>query len=189
MTSLFTYLKKYSWMYLIAILSMIISVSLDMLSPQLTRIMIDDVIIAGNAGLFLSLLLGMAGIGIGRCIFQYIKEYLFDKSGSQIATEMRIELFEHIQSLSADFFDKNNTGELMARVKDDIDRIWEALTFIIMLTIEVVIHTGIVLFCMYRIDVRLAILPTLLMVISAGIALVMERKLGIVYEEISERIL
>ncbi len=186
MTSLFTYLKKYSWMYLIAILSMIISVSLDMLSPQLTRIMIDDVIIAGNAGLFLSLLLGMAGIGIGRCIFQYIKEYLFDKSGSQIATEMRIELFEHIQSLSADFFDKNNTGELMARVKDDIDRIWEALTFIIMLTIEVVIHTGIVLFCMYRIDVRLAILPTLLMVISAGIALVMERKLGIIYEEISE---
>jgi len=186
LTSLPTYILKHKWAYLIAILSMVISVSLDMLSPQLTRIMIDDVIINGNRQYFPYLLLGMAGIGIGRCVFQYVKEYLFDKTGSHIASEMRVELFTHIQSLSADFFDKNNTGELMARVKDDIDRIWEALTFIIMLTIEVVLHTGIVLYCMYQINFKLALIPTILMVLSAAIAILMERKLGVIYEEISE---
>ena len=33
-------------------------------------------------------------------------------------------------SLSADFFDRMNTGELMARIKDDIDRIGDGITFI-----------------------------------------------------------
>jgi len=186
LTSLPAYILKHKWTYFIAILSMVISVSLDMLSPQLTRIMIDDVIINGNRQYFPYLLLGMAGIGVGRCVFQYVKEYLFDKTGSHIASEMRVELFTHIQSLSADFFDKNNTGELMARVKDDIDRIWEALTFIIMLAIEVVLHTGIVLYCMYQINFKLALIPTILMVLSATIAILMERKLGVIYEEISE---
>ncbi|MDD2967998.1 MAG: ABC transporter ATP-binding protein [Lachnospiraceae bacterium] len=186
MTSLKTYILNHKWSYLAAILSMIISVSLDMLSPQLTRIMIDDVIINQNLTYFIPLLIGMAGIGIGRCCFQYSKEYLFDKTGSRIASDMRIELFSHIQSLSADFFDKNNTGELMARVKDDIDRIWESLTFIVMLMIEVVLHTGIVLYCMFRIDARLAIIPTIFMLLSASLAMIMEQKLGIIYEEISE---
>ena len=79
---------------------------------------------------------------------QYTKEILFDKIGSSIACNLRIDLFEYIQNLSADFFDRTNTGELMSRVKDDVDRIWEALTFVSMLIIEVCIHTSIILFCM-----------------------------------------
>ena len=39
-------------------------------------------------------------------------------------------LLHHIQSLSMDFFDHNNTGELMARIKDDVDHIWNALNYI-----------------------------------------------------------
>ena len=78
-------------------------------------------------------LLAILLIGIGRCIFQYTKEFTFDKISSTIATDMRRDLFAHIQSLSADFFDKTSTGELMARVKDDIDRIWNALGYVGML--------------------------------------------------------
>ena len=33
--------------------------------------------------------------------------------------------FVRIQNLSEDFFDKTDTGELMSRVKDDIDKIWD----------------------------------------------------------------
>lgn len=74
----------------------------------------------------------------------------------------------------------------MSRVKDDIDKIWDGLSYVSMLLIEVVIHTTIVLFCMYRINVKLAIIPTLAMIFCGCIAVIMERKLGAVYEEISE---
>jgi len=181
-----TYISKHKWGYFLAILSMIISVSLDMLSPQITKHLIDDVIVGGDQSKLLLLLSGFLFIGLGRCIFQYTKEILFDKIGSSISCSLRIDLFEYIQNLSAEFFDKTNTGELMSRIKEDVDRIWEALTFVSMLIIEVCIHTGIILFCMYQLNVKLAILPTLAMIFCGFIAVLMERKLGAIYGAISE---
>lgn len=181
-----TYIWEYKWPYLLAVLSLLISVSLDMLSPMLTMHIIDDVIIGGNLALLPYLLAGILCVGVGRCVFQYTKEYLFDRTGSKIASEMRVELFDHIQSLSCSFFDKTNTGELMARVKDDIDRVWNTITYVGMLVIEVIYHTAVVLVCMYSLNASLAILSTCAMILCGFIAVRMEKKLGEVYEEISE---
>ena len=111
---------------------------------------------------------------------------MFDKISATISTEMRRDLFSHIQSLSADYFDKTSTGELMARVKDDIDRIWNALGYVGMLILEVAFHVTVILFCMYSLNWKLAILPTVCMIVCAVLALFMEKKLGNNYEEISE---
>lgn len=181
------YIWEYKWSYLIGIASLILSVSLDMLAPMLTMHIIDDVILGRQTVLLPRLLGGILIVGIGRCVFQYTKEYNFDRSGISIASSMRKDLFDHIQSLSADFFDKTNTGELMARVKDDIDRIFNTLTYVGMLIIEVAFHTCVVLFCMYRLHPILAVLPTIAMALSAFIAVSMERRLGSIYEDISEK--
>ncbi len=181
------YLYEYKIPYLFAVFSVIVSVSLDLLSPQLTRRIIDDVIIGREIYKLKYLLAGILGIGIGRCIFQYIKEFTFDVTGIKITAAMRRRLFDHIQSLSADFFDRTNTGELMARIKDDIDRIGDGITFVGMLLIEVIIHTAIVLFFMYRLNGKLAMIPAAAMLVAAIIAIVMERKLDSVYEAISEK--
>lgn len=124
--------------YLLGFVSMVIAVSLDMVSPQLTKHIIDDVIVGGRIEILKYLLGGILIVGAGRCVFGYTKEFTFDRIGSSIATDMRKDLFSHIQSLSADYFDKTNTGELMSRVKDDIDRIWNAVSYVSMLILEVV---------------------------------------------------
>ncbi len=180
------YLLKYWYAYLFALLCMLISVSLDMLSPQITKRIIDDVILDGNTDLLTRLLLIILCIGVGRCIFQYLKELVFDLVSSRIACEIRRNLFSHIQNLSIQFFDKTNTGELMSRVKDDVDKIWAALGFVGMLIIEVIIHTTIILFCMIKLSPKLAVIPLIAMPVCAFIALIMERKLGGIYEDISE---
>lgn len=186
MKKLSTYLWEHKFAYLFAVVSMIISISLDMLSPQLTKRIVDNVIIGGHIEELIYLLSGILCVGVGRCIFQYTKEFTFDVVGSRIMGEMRENLFNHIQSLSADFFDRTGTGELMSRIKDDIDRIWDGLTFVGMLIIEVVLHTSIVLFCMYSLNWKLAILPTACMILAAFIAIFMEHRLGAVYDAISE---
>ncbi len=186
MKKLSSYIWEYKWSYLLALLSLFIAVTLDMLAPRLTAHVVDDVIVGGNIGELKYLLLGFLEIGLGRCIFQYIKEYTFDINGSRISGNMRRELFRHVQSLSADFFDRTNTGELMARIKEDIDRIWDALGYVSMLLIEVAYHTVIILVCMYMLNWKLALIPTLAMILCGSIAVIMERKLGQVYEEISE---
>lgn len=186
MKKLSSYIWEYKWSYLLALMSLFIAVTLDMLAPRLTAHVVDDVIVGGNIGELKYLLLGFLEIGLGRCIFQYIKEYTFDINGSRISGNMRRDLFRHVQGLSADFFDRTNTGELMARIKEDIDRIWDALGYVSMLLIEVAYHTVIILVCMYMLNWKLALIPTLAMILCGSIAVIMERKLGQVYEEISE---
>ena len=167
------YILKYWYAYLLGIIFIIIAVVLDLLSPQITRRIIDDVIVGGKTELLNRFLLIILVIGVGRCIFQYLKELTFDYFGAKIATNIRRNLFNHIQSLSLSFFDKNNTGELMSRVKDDVDRIWEVVSYMGMLSIEVVIHTSIVIYNMYRLSTKLAILPTIIIPIMGSLAFVM----------------
>ena len=187
MNKLSYYLKKYWYAYAFALLCTIIAVIMDMVSPQITKRIIDQVIVDGEVDLLPSLLLMILFIGFGRAIFAYLKELIFDTVSSKIGAKLRKRLFNHIQGLSISFFDKNNTGELMSRVKDDVDRIWAATGYVSMLIFEIIIHTGIALFFMYRLSPSLSIIPTIVLPIVAGLAIIMERKLGKIYEQISEQ--
>lgn len=186
MIKLSYYVRKYWYYYAFAIISMLLSVSLDLLSPVITKTIVDQVLVGGNLSLLPKLLVGILAIGIGRCIFQYTKEFTFDIVSNKISIHLRRNLFQYIQKLDISFFDNVSTGELMARVKDDIDKIWNVLGFVGMLLIEVTVHTVLVLFCMYRISPKLALVPTLVLPIIGSVAIVMERKLGKIYGEISE---
>ena len=180
------YIIRYWYAYLLGILFLVTSVSLDMLSPQITKRIIDDVILGGKTELLLRLLSVILIIGVGRAIFQYAKEMTFDLTSSKISVRIRQDLFRHIQGLSVNYFDKTNTGELMARIKDDVDMLCNGLGYIGMLMIEVVIHTGLVMYSMITLSPRLAILPILFMPIVAVLAIVLEKKLDKVYSDISE---
>ena len=169
-----------------AILALLISVSIDMISPQITRHIVDDVILGRDFTKLDIMLIGILLIGVGRFSLQYIKEYIFDYVSVNISCLLRRDLFIHITHLDTIYFDKNNTGEIMARVKDDIDRIWDALSYVTMLLIEVTVHTIIIVFCMARLNIILAIVPITAMAICATLAIVMEKKLDKVYDDISE---
>lgn len=186
MKKLYTYVGRYWYGYLFAIFSMVTAITLDMLYPKMTQQIVDDVILGGEMSLLTKLLVGIVIVGIGRCIFGYCKEFTFDKLASKIGSEIRKDFFDHIQSLSMSYFQDTNTGELMARVKDDVDKIWNAMGFVGMLVIEVVIHVSMVLYCMFTLNWKLAFVPLATMILCGVVAVVMERKLGKIYEEISE---
>ena len=181
-----SYIAKSWYLYLIALAAMICSIGLDMVYPFITRSLIDDVIVGGNTQILMKLLFGLLGIGFGRAVFQFVKEFTFDYTSMSIGSKIRIGLFKHVQKLSIRFFDKNNTGELMARVKDDVDNIWNALGYVGMLAIECIIHTICVLVCMVSISPVLTIIPIVIMPIVAYTAVVLEKKIGKVYDDLSE---
>ena len=180
------YFKRYTTLYLIAIFSMAFSTWLDMIAPIIVQHIVDDVLVAHNMDLLKGFLLGILGIGLGRCIFQYTKEFLCDWCGSKIASEVRINLFQKIQSLSANFFDGINSGELMSRVKDDVDRIWDVAAFMGILIAEVVLRAVITTVYMFNLNWKLAIIPTLFMFVAGFIAIRMEKKLDDVFGAIAQ---
>ncbi len=186
MKKLHTYVGRYWYGYVFAIFCMVAAIGLDMLYPVITQSIVDDVIVDGKMELLTKLLVGIVIVGVGRSIFGYFKEFTFDKLASTIGSNMRKDLFDHIQKLSMNYFADTNTGELMARVKDDIDKVWNVLGFVGMLMIEVVIHVSFVLYCMFTRNWKLAFIPLITMIVCGAVAIIMERKLDKVYEEISE---
>ena len=87
-----------------------------MVSPQVTQRIIDDVIIDGQTGLLPMLILTLVIVGVGRVAGGYVREFTFDKTSFKVASDIRKHLFGHVQSLSVDYFDRMNTGEIMSRV-------------------------------------------------------------------------
>ena len=181
------YFKKYAFVYIIAFVAMAASTFLDQLAPLFVQHIVDDVLLAHNIEPLKLLLIGILSVGVGRCIFQYTKEFLCDFAGSKIASEVRINLFQKIQSLSANFFDGINSGELMSRVKDDVDRIWDVAAYMGILMAEVIIRTITTIFFLFRINWQLALIPCAGMIAAAFIALKMEKKLDVLFGDLAQK--
>lgn len=183
---IWNYMKKYKGRYLLALVCMLCAIVLDLWAPVLTRKIIDDVIIGGQRSILMSLLLGLLGIGIGRAVFGYIKEFTLDWIGVTIANQMRRDVFDHVQTLSAGYFHKHNTGELMTRIKDDVWKVCAVLGFLGMLAVEAAVHTVFVITCMVRLSPLLTLVPLAIIPVIGFLALRMEKQVGAVYEEISD---
>lgn len=181
------YILKNWYLYVTAIIAMLISIFLDVCAPKVTQRVIDEVIVDGKLELLAKLLFSLLAIGLGRAFFQYVKEFIFDIASMRIACDMRRNLFRHIEKLSMRYFDQNNTGELMARVKDDVDKVWNAVGMVGMLIIEGSVYVIAVLYCMVNISPKLTLIPLAVMPIVGYIAVKMENQLGTVYDEISEQ--
>ncbi|WP_461207840.1 ABC transporter ATP-binding protein [Clostridium sp. DL1XJH146] len=187
MNRILKYIKKYSWLYLLGFIAMGIGISLDMYNPIITRRIVDEVIVDGNIGLFKTLAFMLIGITVGRAVSGYAKEMLFDYIGVQISTSLRQEIFDHIQSLSYNFFNSKNTGELMARIKEDAEKVWFGVSFGFMLVVELIISIIVATILMVRISPKLSLISFAIVPLLGYLAYSLEKTIGKTYESISEQ--
>ncbi|WP_058485568.1 ABC transporter ATP-binding protein [Defluviitalea phaphyphila] len=181
------YFFRYWKIYFLGFMAMMISLILDMFNPQLNKIIIDDVILGGDLSIFKRTLLALIGITISRGILGYAKEMIFDVVSSKVVVNIRKDLFEHIQSLSFSFFDGINTGELMSRIKEDVDNIWKAVGFGIMLFLEQGLYFIVASIMLFTLNFKLALICLAFMPFIGFIALKLEKKIGEAYEKISDQ--
>ncbi len=186
MKNLFKYMAKYWYLYLFAMVCLVAGILMDMTVPQVIQRIIDDVIVGGNHSILMGLLVALFLIASAGSIFRYLQEFTGDCVGVRIARDIRRKLFAHIEQMSVGFFDKNNTGELMARVKEDVERIWDAVGFVGLMCIQAVVHTIVTVICMVRISPILTLIPLCIMTMVGYIAIQLEKKLDKVYDDISE---
>ncbi|WP_069649842.1 ABC transporter ATP-binding protein [Caloranaerobacter ferrireducens] len=187
MKRIWKYISKYKGYYLVAMLSMIIAMALDMFNPRLTKAIIDDVIVGGKTEILAKLLLALVGITLSRAVLGYIKEYLFDTTSSKIVKALRKDLFDHIQTLSFSYFDGMNTGEILARLSEDVDNVWQALGFGIMLFVEQIIYFIVATVMLFTLSWKIALLSLATMPLIAYLAVTLEKQIDEVYEKISDQ--
>jgi len=187
MKRLIKYIKPNLLFFIIALSSTLSNLILDLFNPRIIQKIIDEVLIDGNINVLTKLLTFITIITISRAFFGYLREYFMDIGGARLTTQLRIDLFDHLQSLSFDFFDKTNTGELMSRIKEDIDNIWFTFGFGVMLLFEQICYFLLASIILFSINFWLTFIIVLIMPIIAIIAYRLEVEADKVYEEISDQ--
>lgn len=181
------YAAKNWWRYAIGVTALLGSVAFDIVTPLITISIVDDVLIKGDMEALTRNLVCILIVGFGRAITQYVKEFTCDVTGGRISSSVRKKLFNHIQTLSKTYFDRNNTGELMARVKDDVDKLRDAFGFVGMLALEAGCYLIGAIVVMVKLNWQLSIIPIIALPLLGFMALRLEKRLDKVYDNISEQ--
>ncbi|MBD2635092.1 ABC transporter ATP-binding protein [Limnothrix sp. FACHB-881] len=73
-------------------------------------------------------LAGLAAlIFLVRGAFQYGQDTLMAKAALRVAMTLRVRLYGHLQTLSLDYFERSQTGDLAYRLTGDVDRVGDAV--------------------------------------------------------------
>ena len=120
-----TYYRAHYKLFILDIFSAFIMSGLDLLYPVIIRQLIDRIFPDKNIQMIVRMSLFLLLIYILRFIFQYIVQYWGHVVGIRMETDMREELFSHLQKLSFKFYDNNKVGYLMSRIINDLNNISE----------------------------------------------------------------
>ena len=103
----------------------------QLIVPQLVNVIVDTVVggvaVGSDARVVAPALLGaMLAIivfAVVRALFAYGQQYNAERISQHIAFDIRNELFAKIQRLSFSYLDRNQTGQLMIRATDDVEKV------------------------------------------------------------------
>jgi len=128
MKRLLGYISPYRHFIIISIFILIFISCLELLLPLLVKNVIDGPISSGNYGsLSTFFALYVAAIS-GIFLFNYAQTYILNMLGQKAIFDLRMEIFNKLQSLSFSFFDKNPVGRLITRITSDVDALNELFT-------------------------------------------------------------
>lgn len=104
--------------------SLAISVA-SLLYPVIAREIINNYAPNKEVRLMLFAAAGLLGIYIFKCILNYVVAYYGHIVGVRIQSDMRAELFDHIEKLPFTYFDENKSGVIMSRIINDLFEVSE----------------------------------------------------------------
>ena len=126
--TLFPYLRKYRSKYALGFFFLLAVDAAQVLIPQFMRKAVD-IISLGNFEVKDVFVPAASMVGL-MCIValgRFLWRYFIHGSARRIETEIRQNLFNHLLSLSHDFYQKNKIGDLMARATNDLNAVRESI--------------------------------------------------------------
>lgn len=121
----FSYYKNHWKLFLVDISCAVLMSGIDLVYPIYIQRLIDQYFPQRNVNMMIRVAVILLILYILRFIFQYIVHYWGHVVGIRMETDMRSDLFTHLQKLSFKFYDNNKVGYLMSRVVNDLNNISE----------------------------------------------------------------
>jgi len=124
------YAKPYRKGIIFAFLCLVVTSVITLVLPLIVRNMINVVVVEKNAAALNNLTLDIIGVIAFQMVFGITQNYILGFVGNRMTADFRMDLFNHIQSLSLRFFQERRVGEIISRMSNDISVIQKALVSI-----------------------------------------------------------
>ena len=122
-TKVMAYARPYRGLFWGSVVLTVVLGVLGTARPIITKMIIDDAILALDGAYLLHLSLGLVSLLILESLGQFGFMYAANWLGQSIIKDIRIELFDKLQSFKLGFYDRTPIGQLVTRVVSDIETI------------------------------------------------------------------
>ncbi|MGE6631766.1 ABC transporter ATP-binding protein [Bacillus sp. NPDC077027] len=178
----FSYYKPYMGLFILDFSCAVIAALLELSFPLAISMVVDDLLPNRNWEMILIWSGILMAVYVVSSVMNYVVTYFGHKLGINIETDMRSQLFTHVQKMSFRFFDQKKTGKLVSRMTNDLMDIGEIAhhgpedLFIAIMTL-----TG-AFALMLSINWQLAVLTFLIVPFLIGLSVYFTKKMSIAFD-------
>jgi len=183
---LFGYMRRYRWGYLWGILSVMATNAVWVLFPKVLQAAIDGLnreITRRQILLFAGLLVAIALV---KGIFLYAQRWILIGISRQIEFDLRNDLFRNLEQQDASFYQQFRTGDIMARMTNDLNAVRMMLGPALMYSANTIFFTVGALFFLLRISPWLTLVAWAPMPLASVLVQYFGRKIHDRFERIQE---
>jgi len=174
-------------MVFLAFLFQTVVITTRLIQPLVTRLVVNEVIIAGHQELLIRLCLSLLGLVTIRASSGFLRVQLMERASQSVAYDLRTGLFRHLEKMSFSFYDQNRVGEIMSRMTGDLEGVRDYLAEGIVTFFEQTLTFFGALIFMFTLSwqVALTILTTLPLI--AWVAFLFRKRISPVYRAVREQ--
>lgn len=118
--------RQHSGLLAVCVLA-IVGSALSLVAPYLLGVAMDRYIMPGKYEGLLTLCLLLLAVYVFSNVFSWLQAYIMSGVTQRTVSELREDVFAHLQKLPLRFFDKKTHGELMSRTTNDMETISNSL--------------------------------------------------------------
>lgn len=172
---LWQYIAPFKLRLTVSLVLMAVYTGAQIAQPLLIKSAVDRAIVPRDAAILTELVVAYVVVSAASWLAQYQQVFLMTYVGQHALFRMASDLFEHIQSLSLSFFDRNETGRIMARVQNDVSVLQQLLqSGIISIFSNILLLAGI-LVTLFLLDWQLALVTCAVLPLMVALTAVWRR--------------
>lgn len=127
MQHLLTYLGHYKWAFALVAVLVFISAGAGICGTYLIKPIVNHFIVPGDMQGLLKAVIGMGVMYLCGALSNLGYNRLMVHTSQKVVSEIRMDLFKHMQKLPLHYFDTNTRGEIMSHFTNDVDTVQEAM--------------------------------------------------------------
>lgn len=186
--TLIRYFKPHRKLFFLDMVCAVLASLIELSFPVISRKAMYDMLPNKAFQTFFTVMTIVAVAYLLRALCYYVMTYWGHTFGIRVETDMRADLFRHLQQLDFDFYDRNRTGSLMSRLTGDLFEITELAHHgpedLLISTLTIV---G-ALIMMFTIEWRLALVVFILLPIFIGIIMKQRTNLSTTSKNVKVRL-